>query len=246
MANSKEAVLMAGMIVALELDKAGAPGVYVSSDGITSFGAVGEIGESKDQTTLADSVMRHGAGMLDTPDQSIKGNQYPGNLIQEEFIKAAMAKKLIGVMVIYPSGVKAVFDLQLLGFQINEASSGGDWITFTVPSKQSGKVSWTLSSETPTPGDITFTPVTDAAVSTATTSESVTITGLSSATTIAVSGGTYTINGGDETSDVGIVKTGDAVTITLTSSPAKDTPKSAFINVGGVTGTFTVTTVAAT
>ena len=242
--KNKEASLLAGTIVAFDLDKAGGLKVYRTVDGILNFGAVGETGGAKAQTTLADKTKRYGAEMKDTSEQSIKSNHYADNIVQESFIDAAIARKLVGVMVIYPSGRQALIDLTLLGFTMDEAASGEDWETFTVPARQSGETEWVAPSETPTPAPIAFIAATEAIVKTLITSAPVTITGLSSATTIAVSGGTYKINDGDETSDVGIVKTGDTVTITLTSSPAASTAKSAFINVGGVTGTFTVTTAA--
>lgn len=242
--KNKEAGLLAGMIIAVELDKAGAAGVYSTIDGLLNFGAIGEIGEAKSQTTLVDKTKRYGPAMKDTSEQSLKFNHYTDNLVQESYINAANQRKLVGILAIYPSGRQAKFDLNLLGFTMDEAASGEDWETFTTPARQSGETEWVEPSKMPSPDAIVFTAATLVAVKTKTTSAGVTITGLSSPTTIAVSGGTYTINGGDETSDVGIVKTGDIVTITLTSSPAGATAKSAFVNVGGVIGTFTVTTAA--
>ena len=240
--NNKEAVLAAGTITAFELDKVGAAGVYTVVDGINSFGAVGETGEAKDQTTLVDTVKRYGRGIKDTPEQSVKAYHLADNTNQETFIQKAIDQDLLSMMIIYPSGRQALIDLQLLGFQMDE-NTAEDWESFTVAARQSGAVIWTPPSADATPEPLAFVDQTDVAVTTLIPSAPVIISGMTQAAVIAVTGGTYSINGGTQTSNVGIVNTGDSV-VEVMSSAAPSTETKATINVGGVTDDFSVTTAA--
>lgn len=239
--QKKEAVLAAGTIVGFELNPTTAPNIYTVVDGINSFGAVGETGEAKDQTTLADKVKRYGRGMKDTPEQTVKGYHYVGNPNQEKFIDNAVAQISSSAKIIWPSGRQAKIDLQLLGFQMDE-NTAEDWESWTVQARQSGDVDWTKPSTDQAPDAFDFTDVTGATVSTTVASNAVILSGMSASATIAVSGGTYTVNGGTPTSDIGIVSAGDSIVIQVEASASAGTPTEATINIGGVTDTFIVTT----
>jgi len=94
-----------------------------------------------------------------------------------------------------------------------------------------------------TPNAITFAPVTNAAASTEVTSAPVTISGINQSVSISVSGGTYSIGGGAFTSIAGTITNGQVVTVKVKSSDKTNTPTTATLSVGGVSGAFTVTTV---
>lgn len=237
--SNKEAILAAGTIVAFELTA----GKFTVVNGIRSFGALGETGEAKDQTTLADTTKRYGRGLKDTAEQTIKSYHYPLNTDQETFIDKAVAQELTKMKVIYPSGRQGTVDLQLLGFQMDE-NTAEDWETFTVQSRQSGATEWIKPSAASQPSQFTFVDQTDAALSTEISSAPVVLTGMTGVATIAVLNGSYSINGGTFTTDIGIVENGDSIVVKVTSSAANSTAVVATVNIAGITDDFSVTTVA--
>lgn len=97
------------------------------------------------------------------------------------------------------------------------------------------------------PNAFTFTDVTNATLSTVYTSDSATVAGLGTgvSTPISISGGTYSKNGAAYTSAAGTVVNGDVITLRQTSSPSNSTATNVTLTIGGVSDTWTVTTVAA-
>lgn len=93
-----------------------------------------------------------------------------------------------------------------------------------------------------TPAAFTVIDQSNVALGTTVTSNIITVTGIEAATPISSTGGTYSINGGAYTSGAGIVNNGDTVTVSLTSASNHSTGTSAVINIGGISDTFTVTT----
>ncbi|MFL0799630.1 MAG: hypothetical protein K6L80_04205 [Agarilytica sp.] len=75
-------------------------------------------------------------------------------------------------------------------------------------------------------------------------SASVTITGIDSAAAISISGGEYRVNGGSYTSGSGTVSNGQSVQVRLTASSEFSSDASLTLTIGGVSGTYTVTTLA--
>ncbi len=96
-----------------------------------------------------------------------------------------------------------------------------------------------------TPDPFSFTPQTGVALSTVATSNTITVTGISAAAPISVVGGDYSINGGAYTAAAGSVNNGNTVTVRQTSSGSYGTLTTATLTIGGVTGNFNVTTMAA-
>lgn len=78
------------------------------------------------------------------------------------------------------------------------------------------------------------------------TSNQITVSGISADSTadISISGadGTYSINNGNYTNSAGTVSAGDTVSIKLTSSSDYNTATATTLNIGGVAGSFNVTT----
>jgi predicted ribosomally synthesized peptide with SipW-like signal peptide len=79
-------------------------------------------------------------------------------------------------------------------------------------------------------------------LSTAYDSDSISVAGINTGSTISISGGTYRIGSGSFVSDAGTVQAGDTVTVRLTSSSSYSTLASATLTIGGVGATFGVTT----
>ncbi len=93
-----------------------------------------------------------------------------------------------------------------------------------------------------TPDAFTFTDQTGASLSTVTTSNSITVTGIDASAPISITGGEYAINGGSYTSSPGTVSLNDTVTLRVTSSGSYSTTVDVTLNIGGVTDTWSVTT----
>jgi hypothetical protein len=101
-----------------------------------------------------------------------------------------------------------------------------------------------VSSDT-TPDQFTFTDQTNVALNTVTTSNTITVSGISMAVPISVTGGTYSINGGFYTSVPGTANNGNTVTVQQTSSGSYSTTTNATLTIGGGSDIFSVTTLAA-
>jgi hypothetical protein len=102
----------------------------------------------------------------------------------------------------------------------------------------------TLAADT-TPNSFTFTDVSNASLSTEYTSNSITVAGLNTSSEISISGGTYSKNGGAYTASSGTVVNSDTVSVRVTSSALNSTAVNATLTIGGVSDTYTVTTLAA-
>ncbi len=106
--------------------------------------------------------------------------------------------------------------------------------------------SWPPASPDTTPDAFTFSDVTDATLSTEYTSNSFTVSGINTGTSISVSGaGTYSVNNGAFTSVSGTVNNGDTISVKQTSSASSSTGVSTTLTIGGVSDTYTVTTLVA-
>lgn len=97
-----------------------------------------------------------------------------------------------------------------------------------------------------TPDAFTFTDQTDVARSTVITSAPITVAAIDAAANISVTGGEYSINGGAFTSSSGIgaVVNGDQIRARHTSSASYSTAANTAVTIGGVSDTFTSTTLA--
>jgi hypothetical protein len=93
-----------------------------------------------------------------------------------------------------------------------------------------------------TPIQFTFTDVTNAPLNTVTTSNSVTIFGITVPTVISIVGGQYSINTGIFTSTPGTVTNGQQVVVRQASSSTPATTTNTVLTVGGGSDTFSVTT----
>ncbi|EKD58475.1 MAG: hypothetical protein ACD_56C00116G0008 [uncultured bacterium] len=97
-----------------------------------------------------------------------------------------------------------------------------------------------------TPDAFVFTDLTDVELNTQATSNAIIVSGIGSPTAISIVGGEYEINeSGTFTSEAGTVENGDTVIVRLNSSADYSTPVDATLTIGGVSDTFTATTLPA-
>jgi hypothetical protein len=94
-----------------------------------------------------------------------------------------------------------------------------------------------------TPDAFTLTDRIDVELDTLTQSDPITISGIDAATSISISGGEYSIDGGTFVSTSGTVTNGQSVIVQQTSSSTSKTTTDTVLTVGGVSDTFSVTTI---
>ena len=92
------------------------------------------------------------------------------------------------------------------------------------------------------PDSFKFASVTNAALSSRYTSNSITISGAATPVAITIVGGTYSKNGAAATALAGTVVNGDTVTVSLMSGAANNVAVTATLTIGGLVTSFTVTT----
>lgn len=105
-----------------------------------------------------------------------------------------------------------------------------------------GNIEFTVADTTP--DQFTFTDVTNVALSTQQTSNTIIVSGLGVGVSadVTVTGGTYSINGGTYTSDAGTAENDDEISVRHTSSSSSETAVNTVLTIGGVSDTFTSTT----
>ena len=94
-----------------------------------------------------------------------------------------------------------------------------------------------------TPEAFTFAPKNDAQLNAEYTSDAITVGGIDVAVAVSVTGGLYSINGGAFTAAAGTVSPGQTITVKTTAAAKTETAQEAVLTIGGVSGTFSVTTI---
>lgn len=122
-------------------------------------------------------------------------------------------------------------------------STGGDGSTYH-PTDDTFTVTRSVAPDT-TPNAFTFTDVTNVALSSAQTSNTITVAGLNTSTSVSISGGTYSKNGGGYTSANTTAVNGNTFAVRHTASGSFSTAASCTLNIGGVTDAYSSTTLAA-
>ena len=115
--------------------------------------------------------------------------------------------------------------------------------TLTIGNKDDTFTTTTLAADT-VPDAFSFTDVTDAPLSAQQTSNEITVAGLNTSTTVSITGGTYSKNSGSYTSSNGTASNGDTFSVRHTTSSSYSTPTNTELNIGGVTDTWSTTTIA--
>ncbi|MEP1741443.1 MAG: hypothetical protein ABJI60_00790 [Kangiellaceae bacterium] len=93
-----------------------------------------------------------------------------------------------------------------------------------------------------TPNQFSFTPQTDVALDSEIISESITINGIDVVTSISITGGDYSIDDGAFITEPATLTNGQSVRLKLKSSPLNSITTEAILSVGGISGSFTATT----
>lgn len=116
--------------------------------------------------------------------------------------------------------------------------------TLTIGGVSADFVVTTADADT-TPAPFAFIPQSGVALDTWVNSNPVTVSGIDSPSTVTITGGAYSINDAAYTSVAGTVQNGDTVSVRLMSPTSFATLAQATLTIGGVSGTFDVTTRAA-
>jgi hypothetical protein len=95
-----------------------------------------------------------------------------------------------------------------------------------------------------TPDPFNFVDQTNVALNTLVETAAVTVSGINMPADISVTGGEYSINNGAYTAVAGTVTNGQTVKVRHTSSESNSTTTNTVLTIGGISGTFTSTTVA--
>jgi hypothetical protein len=95
-----------------------------------------------------------------------------------------------------------------------------------------------------TPTAFSFTDRTDASRSTVYESDAIVVAGIDSGAAMTITGGEYQINGGAWASSATTVFLGDSIKVRGTSSASVSTAVNVVLTIGGVSDTYTITTVA--
>ncbi|TVZ38948.1 hypothetical protein P886_3334 [Alteromonadaceae bacterium 2753L.S.0a.02] len=187
-----------------------------------SFTALNNVGLSSEAVSTAATI----TGINDAAPISISGGEY----------------SIAGGS--YTSTAGSVTDGQAVTVRLTSSSAFSTQSTATLNvGGVEASFSVTTLAQDITPDEFSFTAVTDADFNTQYTSETVTISGINDATPISVVGGEYSINTGAYTSDAGMIANGDTVSVRLTSATSGSTAAVSTLNVGGVEGGFSVTTI---
>lgn len=94
-----------------------------------------------------------------------------------------------------------------------------------------------------TPDGFIFTDQVDIEFDTLVQSDSITISGIDIASTISITGGEYSVNGGTFATTDGSINNGQSITVQQTSSSTSKTVTDVVLTIGGVSDTFSVTTI---
>ncbi|OOP57591.1 MAG: hypothetical protein AYP45_02800, partial [Candidatus Brocadia carolinensis] len=134
------------------------------------------------------------------------------------------------------------------GSSIN-LSEGDNIITVTVTDNvgNTGEdiITVTYTVQSPTPDQFTFTDQINVPLSTLITSNAITVSGIDVPASISVTGGEYSVNGGAFTSAADTVSNGSTVVVRQMSSASAGMTTDTVLTIGGVTDTFSVTTLVA-
>ncbi|WP_024462157.1 hypothetical protein [Marinimicrobium sp. LS-A18] len=127
---------------------------------------------------------------------------------------------------------------------VSQTSSSSSESSISSSSSSSSVSSSSSSSQSADlePAPFSFEPQVDVEPGATLTSNTVTVSGIDAATAISVAGGQYSIDGGAYTDADGEVDLDDEVRVQVTASGNFSTEASATLTIGGISGTFTVTT----
>jgi lysophospholipase L1-like esterase len=125
-------------------------------------------------------------------------------------------------------------------------STNGYTVTATQDRPLFATLDPTFGGSDTTPDAFSFTAVTDVALSTMSTSNTITVAGTDAAATISIVDGEYQIAGGSWVTSAGTITNGQTVAVRRLSSASNSTAVTTTLTIGGVSGVYTITTVGST
>lgn len=141
---SDDVILLAGTIVEMETGSIGS-GIWQEVPNLKTLGAVGDMGDPKEKTTLKNKKKKYGDSLPDANDKNLKGQYIPPQsvsdthyddyVLQQAFIKRAKNREEFNLRVKWPEGEINGFLFKALGFEWDDGTQE-DWKMFTVNGKQ--------------------------------------------------------------------------------------------------------------
>ncbi len=144
----------------------------------------------------------------------------------------------------FTSAAGQISNGQTLQVRRTSSSSFETAVDATVTVGDGSAVAFTVTTEAEdlVPEPFMFTDAVDVALSTQTTSDAITVSGINSNASVTVTGGEYSIDNGAFTSVMGTVSNGQQIRVRGTSSASVDTTVNVELTVGGVADSFAITT----
>lgn len=138
----------------------------------------------------------------------------------------------------------AVIDGSLIRYTPNAGFSGNDAFTYSIVDGRGGSAtaSVAVTVNDTVPNAFAFTAVVNAERNTLTTSNTITVGGITAPTSISIANGSYSVNGGAFVSAAGTVSNGDTVAVKVLSASNFANTTTATLSIGGVSAAFNVTT----
>lgn len=130
------------------------------------------------------------------------------------------------------------------GNEVSSSTGSQGVSSSALPISSSSEAASSVAPPDTTPNTFAFSGVTNAEPGIAVVSPAVEITGINTATAISITGGEYSIDGGGFTTAAGTINNGQTLTVRTIASDKTNTPVDVTVTVGGVSATFTVTTLA--
>ena len=206
---------------------------------------VGGVSATFSVTTFAD-VTADAFAFTDKTDAEVS-TEYTSNTITLDGIDIAVPVSISGGEYsinggAFTSAAGTISNGQTLSLRVtaSEKTNTSKDVTVTV-----GEVSATFTVTTladVTPDAFAFTEKLDAELDTEYTSNAITVTGIDVAVPVSVAGGEYAIDGGVFTSAAGSVSPGQTIAVKTTSGASTEITTTVALTLGGVTGTFSITT----
>lgn len=115
--------------------------IWKTLRGAQELGDIGDIAESVECTTIDDDRKRYCGGLKDSSEKELTIYFYDDDVDQKALIAAAKAQQIVRIRHQWPNGIRATYDLKLLGYQIMSGSADG-FIQLKVSGRQASDVVW--------------------------------------------------------------------------------------------------------
>jgi hypothetical protein len=148
------------------------------------------------------------------------------------------------LVVVQPSASVAAAGSTTFQVRFAPSASGVRAATITIANSDTNEnpYDFAISGRSNNPNPFSFSDQAGANLAISVVSDAITISGLSGMAAVSVSGGEYSVNGGAYTASPGTVVNGDQIRARVTTAPTFGATVNATVSVGGVTDTFSVTT----